>query len=125
MAKLEERAVDAGLGPLKGKDDAALIEWWKQRFGLVAGIPTDVARAGALVPQMRELARLPDAERRRLTKTRMQAFMTVPTDQRQRVLAARKLAGAIDPELAKSDDQVTAALAAEIPGAADFAKQLE
>lgn len=125
MAKIEERPVDAALGTLKGKDDAALIDWWKQRFGLISGIPTDVARAGALVPQMRELARLADADRRRFTKARMQAFMQVPADQRQRVLAARKLANAIDPDLAKSDDQVTAALAAEIPGAADFAKQME
>lgn len=125
MAKVEERPIDPGVVALKGKADAEAVEWWKGRFALLAGIPSDIARAGALLPQMRELAHLPEAERRRLTKARMQAFMAVPSDQRQRVLAARKLASAIDPELAQSDDQVTAALAEEIPGAADFAKPME
>ncbi len=125
MSKIEDRAVDSGVAQIRGKEDAAAIEWWKQRFALIAGIPTEVARAGALLPQMRELSRLPDAERRRLTKARMQAFMAVPADQRQRVTSARKLTYAFDPELVQSDDQITQQLAAEIPGAADFAKQLE
>lgn len=125
MAKIEERPVDAALATLRGRDDASAIEWWKQRLALLAAIPSDVARAGALVPQMRELSRLPDGERRRLTKARMQAFMAIGADERQRVLAARKLANAIDPDVAKSDDQVTQGLIAEIPGAADLSKQME
>ncbi len=125
MAKIEDRPVDSGVAQLRGKDDATAIEWWKQRFALIAGIPTETARAGALLPQLRELSRLPEGERVRLTKARMQAFMAIPLDQRQRVLSARKLADPLDPELARSDDQVTQRLVTEIPGAAEFGKQLE
>lgn len=125
MAKLEDRAVDSGIALVLSKDDPAALEWWKQRFALIAGVPTDVARAGALLPQMRQLARLSDADRRRLTKLRMQAFILLPSDQRQLILAARKLAYATDPDLLKSDDQVTESLKAEIPGASDLAKQME
>ena len=117
MAKLEERPVDAGLAGLKGRDDAAAVEWWTERFALLAGIPSDVARAGAIVPQFRELSHLPEAERRRLTRARVQAFVALPADQRQRVLAGRKLATAIDPTLVASDDAVSAQVAGEVPGA--------
>jgi hypothetical protein len=124
MAKIEDRAVDSGVAQLRGKDDAAAVEWWKQRFALIAGIPTEVARAGALLPQMRELSRLPEAERRRLTKLRMQAFTAVASDQRQIVMSARKLTYAFDPELVKSDDQIVQQLVPEVPGAADIAQQM-
>lgn len=125
MAKTDDRPQDAGLALLKGKPEAEALEWWKQRFALIAAIPTEVARAGALVPQMRELSRLPADERRRLTKTRMQAFMALPGDQRQRILEARKLTYAIDDQLIKSDDALTAELAPEVPGAGDFARQMD
>jgi hypothetical protein len=124
MAKLEARAVDSGVAQLRGTDDPAAMEWWKQRFALIAGIPTEVARAGALLPQMRELSRLPEAERRRLTKLRMQAFTSVPSDQRQLVMSARKLTYAFDPDLVQSDDQLVQQLVPEVPGAADIAQQM-
>ncbi|MGH2379310.1 MAG: hypothetical protein ACRDGT_12670, partial [Candidatus Limnocylindria bacterium] len=76
MAKVDERPVDAGLAGLKGKSDPEVLDWWKQRFELIAAIPTDVARAGALLPQMRELSHLAEPERRRLTRERMKAFMS-------------------------------------------------
>jgi hypothetical protein len=124
VAKLEARPVDAGLQALKSVDDAAATEWWKKRFALLAGIPTDVARAGALVPQFRQLAELPEAERKRLTRARMKAFLQAPGDQRQAVSAARKLASAIDPQLLASDDAVVQQLIPEVPGAAELQGQM-
>lgn len=118
MAKIEDRPVDSGLVTARGKDDAALVEWWKERFGLIAGIPTEIARAGALLPQMRELSRLPEAERRRLVKARIQALMGLPSEQRERVLSARKLTYAIDQPLVQADDAFAGQVAAELPGGA-------
>jgi hypothetical protein len=124
MAKVEERPVDAGLTQLNARDEAAATEWWKQRFALVAGVPTDIARAGALLPSLRQLSRLPEDDRRRLTKARMLAFVAVPADQRQRILTARKLAVATDPELIASDQAVVDQLIPEVPGAADMQRQM-
>ncbi len=120
MAKLEERAIDAGVAQLQTRDDAAAVEWWKQRLSLTAAVPGEIARVGAWLPQLRQLSRLPEADRRRLTKARMQAFLSLPMDQRQRVLSATKLALAADPELVKSDDALVQQLAPEVPGAADL-----
>src|SRR5688500_5879946 len=106
MAKMEDRPVDSGVAGVKSKSDAELLEWWKQRFTLLAGVPTDIARAGALLPQLRELSRLPDAERKRLTRERIKAFVSLTSDQQQKIMAARRLADANDPELGKSDDAV-------------------
>ncbi len=124
MARIEARSVDSGLVTLRNENDAAAVDWWKKRFTLLAGIPTDVARAGALVPQFRELAGLPEAERRRLTKARMQAFLQTPADQRQVVIAARKLANAIDPALLASDDAVVSQILPEVPGAEELQRQM-
>ncbi len=120
MAKIEERAVDAGVAQLRTSDEAAAVEWWKQRLSLTAAVPGEIARAGAWLPQLRELSRLPEADRRRLTKARMQALVSLPMDQRQRVLSATRLALAADPELVKSDDALVQQLAPEVPGAADM-----
>src|SRR5437762_8317013 len=116
MAKLD-RPVDSGLAALKTADDAAAVDWWKKRFALLAAIPTDVARAGALVPQFRQLAELPEVERRRLTRARMQAFLQAPGDQRQAIMSARQLANMIDPKTLASDDTVVQQLVPEVPGA--------
>ena len=124
MAKVEDRPVDAGLTSVKGKSDAEVLEWWKQRFALLAAIPTDVARAGALLPQMRELSQLPEPERRRLTRERMKAFMSLGSEQHQRILAARKLTYAADEALVKSDDAIADSLAREMPEAQEFGKRL-
>jgi len=125
MAKIEVRPVDSGVAAVRGKDDQGAMAWWKERFGMIAAIPTEHARAGALLPQLRELSRLPEAERRRMTKIRMQAFLALPGDQRQLVMSARKLTYAFDPDLVKSDDELIKQLAPEVPGAADITKQLD
>jgi hypothetical protein len=124
MAKVEDRPLDAGLASLQGKDEGTATEWWKQRLTLIAAIPSDIARAGALVPQFRELFRFPETERRRLTKARLQAFTGLPGDQRQRILAARQLTYAIDGDLLKRDDALVRELAAEVPGGSDIVDRM-
>jgi hypothetical protein len=120
MAKMEDRPVDSGVAGAKAKSDAELTEWWKQRFALLAGVPTDIARAGALLPQLRELSRLPEADRKRLTRERIKAFVSLTSDQQQKILAARRLADAADPDLGKSDDAIADPIAKEIPEARAF-----
>jgi len=72
MAKKDDRPIDAGLAALVGKSEQELIDFWKQRFGLIAAIPIDTARVGALTPQLRELVRIENREeRKRLPAARM------------------------------------------------------
>src|SRR5688572_22776995 len=98
MAKKDERPVDAGLAALLGKDEATAIDWWKQRFGLIAAIPVDTARVGALTPQLRELVRISNREeRKRLTAARMKAFLQLPADQQDRIMKTRTAAYTVDP----------------------------
>lgn len=107
MAKNDDRPVDVGLAALKGKDEPSLVEWWKTRFGMIAGIPQDIARVGALTPQLRELSRISDeAERRKLTRARMIAFTQIPADQQRLVSEARKKAFTVDPDLLAKDQKM-------------------
>ena len=117
MAKKDDRPIDAGLVALSGKDEAEAVEWWKQRFGLIAAIPQDVARVGALTPQLRELSRLDPAERKRLTRARMMAFVQLPADQQATMLTARAAAFNVDRALLESDEAIVNALKPSIPGA--------
>ncbi len=120
MAKTDDRPLDVGLAALRGNDEASVIEWWKQRLALIAAIPVETARAGAMVPQIRELSRLPAAERRRLTKAQMQAFVQLPRDQQELILVARKTGRSIDPELLANDDAVLKTLSGEVTGIDDL-----
>ncbi len=107
MAKTDDRPVDVGLAALKGKDEPSLVEWWKTRFGMIAAIPQDIARVGALTPQLRELSRIPDeAERRKLTRARMIAFTQIPADQQRLVGEARQKAFTVDPDLLAKDQKM-------------------
>ena len=99
MAKKDDRPIDVGLAALGGKDEAAAIEFWKKRFELVAAIPSDIARVGALTPQLRELTRLGDAERERLTRARIIEFAQLPSDVRQKIAASREAAWKVDPDV--------------------------
>jgi hypothetical protein len=104
MAKKDDRPVDVGLAALIGNDDAAATAFWKKRMELIAAIPSDIARVGAMTPQLRELTRITnDAERERLTRTRMIAFAQLAPDIRQKVLDARAAAFKIDPEVLQKD----------------------
>lgn len=104
MAKKDERPIDVGLAALIGNDEAAAIEFWKKRFQLIAAIPNDIARVGALTPQLRELTRISnEVERERLTRARILAFSQLPVDVRQKIVEARKAAYEIDRGVLEKD----------------------
>lgn len=119
--KKDDRPIDAGLVALAGKDEAEAVAWWTRRFGLVAAIPQEVARVGALTPQLRELSRLDPAERRRLTRARMLAFLQLPAEQQAPILAARAGAFQVDRALLESDEAIVTELKPTVPGADAYA----
>ncbi len=105
--KKDTRHVDEGLARLRGSDEPTAIAFWKKRFELTAAVPTDVARVGALTPQIRELTRVDDMEeRKRLTRARMIAFAQLPADQRQLITAARRQAFEVDRAIMEEDQKL-------------------
>ena len=104
MAKKDDRPIDVGLAALIGSDEAATTAFWKKRFELIAAIPSDIARVGAMTPQLRELTRIEnEAERERLTRARIVAFAQLPQDLRQRIAEARKAAWNVDKGVLEKD----------------------
>jgi hypothetical protein len=104
MAKKDDRPIDVGLAALSGNDEAAAIAFWKKRFELIAAIPNDIARVGALTPQLRELTRMTsEPERERLTRARIVAFAQLPPDVRQKISDARKAAWNVDQGVLQKD----------------------
>jgi len=106
MAKKDDRPIDVGLAALAGKDEATAIEFWKKRLTLVAAMPSDIARVGALTPQLRELTRLGDAERERITRARVIAFAQLAPDAREKMAQARRAAFTVDPDVLKKDQDL-------------------
>jgi hypothetical protein len=105
--KKDSRPIDVGLASLVGSDEATAVEFWKKRFELTAAVPSDIARVGALTPQMRELSRIDDLEeRKRLTKARLIAFAKLAPEQRQVITAARRKAFEVDREVMESDQKL-------------------
>jgi hypothetical protein len=116
MAKKDERPVDAGLAALIGKSEQELIDFWKQRFGLIAAIPMDTARVGALTPQLRELVRIENREeRKRLTTARMKAFVQLPGDVQERMAKTRKAAYEIDRGVLEEDQKMVDEILPTLP----------
>jgi hypothetical protein len=104
MAKKDDRPIDVGLAALNGNDEPAAIAFWKKRFELIAAIPSDIARVGALTPQLRELTRMPnELERERLTRARIIAFAQLAPDVKQRITDARKAAWNVDKTVLEKD----------------------
>jgi len=104
MAKKDDRPIDVGLAALIGNDEATVTAFWKKRFELIAAIPSDIARVGAMTPQLRELTRIAnEAERERLTRARIVAFAQLPQDVRQRIVEARKAAWDVDRAVLEKD----------------------
>lgn len=104
MAKKDDRPIDVGLAALIGSDETSAIAFWKKRFELIAAIPSDIARVGAMTPQLRELTRISnETERERLTRARMVAFSQLPIDVRQRIAEARKAAWNVDKDVLQKD----------------------
>jgi hypothetical protein len=121
MAKKDERPVDAGLAALVGKSEQELIDFWKQRFGLIAAIPMDTARVGALTPQLRELVRIENREeRKRLTAARMKAFAQLPGDQQERITKTRQAAYNIDRGVLEEDQRMVDELLPTIAEAKNY-----
>jgi len=105
--KKDTRHVDEGLAQLLGSDEPTAIEFWKKRLKMTASVPTDVARVGALTPQIRELTRVDDLEeRKRLTRARIIAFAQLSSEERQTLAATRRKAFEVDPAVLKSDQEL-------------------
>ena len=106
-SKKDKRPIDVGLASLVGSDEATAIEFWKKRFELTAAVPNDIARVGALTPQMRELTRIDNLEeRKRLTKARLIAFAKLAPEQRQLIAAARRKAFEVDRGVMETDQKL-------------------
>jgi len=106
-SKKDKRPIDVGLASLVGSDEATAIEFWKKRFELTAAVPNDIARVGALTPQMRELTRIDNLEeRKRLTKARLIAFAKLAPEQRQLIAAARRKAFDVDRGVMEADQKL-------------------
>ena len=104
MAKKDDRPIDVGLAALTGADEATATGFWKKRMELIAAIPSEIARVGALTPQLRELTRVAnEGERERLTRARIVAFSQLTADGRQKLAAARAAAWKIDPDVLQKD----------------------
>jgi len=106
-SKKDKRPIDVGLASLVGSDEATAIEFWKKRFELTAAVPNDIARVGALTPQMSELTRIDNLEeRKRLTKARLIAFAKLAPEQRQLIAAARRKAFDVDRGVMETDQKL-------------------
>jgi len=116
--KKDDRPVDAGLAAQFGKTEQEAIDFWKHRFGMIAAIPSDIARVGALTPQLRELVRIDSREeRRRLTAARIKAFAQLPQDQRDRITKTRQAAYDVDRAVLEEDQKMVDELLPTIPEA--------
>ncbi|HUQ41107.1 MAG TPA: hypothetical protein VM052_01265 [Candidatus Limnocylindrales bacterium] len=105
--KKDTRPVDEGLAQLIGSDENTLIEFWKKRFKMTAAVPDEIARVGALTPQIRELTRVENAEeRKRLTRARIIAFAQMSPGEQQMIAVARKKAWSVDPVVLEEDQKL-------------------
>lgn len=103
-SKQDTRPVDEGLAKLKGTDESTAVAFWKKRLELTADVQNEVARVGALTPQLRELTRIDDREeRRRLTLARIIAFSQLTAERRERLGAARRRAFTVDATVLEDD----------------------
>ena len=106
-SKKDTRPIDVGLASLIGSDENTAIEFWKKRLEMTAAVPNEIARVGALTPQMRELTRIDNLEeRKRLTKARLVAFAKLPPEQRQLLAAARSKAFDVDKGVMEADQKL-------------------
>ena len=106
-SKKDTRPIDVGLASLVGSDENTAIEFWKKRLEMTAAVPNEIARVGALTPQLRELTRIDNLEeRKRLTKARLVAFAKLAPEQRQVLAAARKKAFEVDRGVLDADQKL-------------------
>jgi hypothetical protein len=106
-SKKDTRPLDVGLASLVGSDENSAIEFWKKRLEMTAAVPNEIARVGALTPQMRELTRIDNLEeRKRLTRARLIAFTKMAPEQRQLIAAASRGAFDVDREVMEADQKL-------------------
>lgn len=106
-SKKDTRHIDVGLASLVGSDEPTAIEFWKKRFEMTAAVPSEIARVGALTPQMRELTRIDNLEeRKRLTRARLIAFTKLAPEQKQLITAARRKAFDVDRAVMEADQKL-------------------
>jgi hypothetical protein len=101
---IERRPLDHQLVAQVGKPEEEVVAWWKARLEQIAAIPITTARTGALVPEWRELAALPKAQRVALTRARVLAFLQLTEDQRARILEGRAVAATQLPQITAADE---------------------
>lgn len=111
----ERRPLDHQLVAQVGRPEEDVVAWWKSRFEQIAAIPSATARAGALVPEWRELAALKEADRALLTRARILGAMRLTQEQQDTISEARDLAKQQVPAVAAGDaafirDKVAATL---------------
>jgi hypothetical protein len=116
---IERRPLDHQLVAQVGKPEEEVVAWWKARLEQIAAIPIATARSGALVPEWRELAALPKAQRIALTRARVLAFFQLTEDQRALILEGRAVAATQLPQITAAEDaffdaEVVPALPSEI-----------
>src|SRR5438105_13535344 len=99
----ERRPLDSVLSTQVGKSEDEAVAWWKLRMEQIANIPSPTARAGAPVPEWRELARLPEASRVALTRARILAVEQLTAEQRDRVFEARAIGAKQVPQAAADE----------------------
>ncbi len=97
------RPLDHQLVAQVGKPEEEIVAWWKARFEQIAALPVATARAGALVPEWRELAMLPKPQRLALTRACVLGFMQLAPDQQGLIFEAREIAGRQLPDIAAAD----------------------
>jgi hypothetical protein len=106
-SKKDARPIDVGLAGLVGTDENAAVEFWKKRLEMTAAVPNEIARVGALTPQMRELSRIDNLEeRKRLTRARLIAYTKLGPEQRQLIAAARQKAFDVDRGVMEADQKL-------------------
>ena len=105
--KKDTRPVDEGLAHLLGSDEKTAIEFWKKRFKMTVSVPSEVARVGALTPQIRQLVRVENLdERKRLTRARLIAFAQLSPEERQTIFATRRKALEVDSAVLTEDQKL-------------------
>lgn len=103
MAYKDDRPLDEKLRALAGNSEDEAVAWWKARFEQIAAIQRPTARAGALIPELRELAKLTKGQRVALTRARVLASFQLPEDQLDKVFEARRIAAEQAPGIEADD----------------------
>ena len=92
----------------------------KKRFELTAAVPSEIARVGALTPQIRELTRVDDLEERSASRASIIAFAQLP-EPAQAMASARKKAFEVDP---RSSRTIRSSSTRSSPGRRERARRL-